>query len=63
MEEGRKFNTNYPTNKPSSFIHYPLSNKKSGRCLPDFFLCESSRSGVMQVAELFYGLYGVAFAA
>ena len=38
MEEGRKFNTNYPTNKPSSFIHYPLSNKKSGRCLPDFFV-------------------------
>ena len=38
MEEGRKFNTDCPTNKPSSFIHYPLSNKKSGRFSSGFFL-------------------------
>ena len=39
MEEGRKFNTDCPTNKPSSIIHYPLSNKKSGRCSSGFFVC------------------------
>lgn len=61
MEEGRKFNTNYPTNKPSSFIHYLIKSPEG--VLPDFFLCESSRSGVMQVPELFHRLDGVTFAA
>ena len=36
MEEGRKFNTNYPTNKPSSIIHYRINSPEG--VLPDF-LC------------------------
>ena len=54
MEEGRKFNTDCPTNKPSSFIHYPLSNKKSGRFSSGFFCAHAEKVFVFVFVFVFY---------
>ena len=54
MEEGRKFNTNYPTNKPSSFIHYPLSHKKVRKVSSGFFCAHAEKVSVFVLVFVFY---------